>query len=596
MTNPLQAYQDTITTINNQLSILQKRKSMLAWLRFASMLLVIAAIWFALSKSQPLLFIVAVIFIVVFFYFLSNDLKNSATIENQKRLLEINETEVKVLQHHFTHLPDGSLLKPAQHDYANDLDIFGKASLYQYINRTTAEQSAQELADWLLTPAPPEMIMERQQAIKELTPLTAWRQQLQSTGTAHQLTIATEKRINEWLQQENKFQSTTWKAVSIIYPLITLTILVLFLTEIISLQWFTLSFVLFLVISSSVSKLVTPAYNQLSRIANEIETFSESLLHIENLSFNSSMLKQTQQSFSNGQQKASGILKRLNNILSRFDFRLNIVVFIPLNAFLLWDLQQIITLEKWKTTNNSSLHHWYKGLAVFETLSTLSTLSFNHPHWSFPLLHTDRGTFIAEELGHPLIPANKIVTNSFTTSGTGNINLITGSNMAGKSTFLRSIGVNIVLAMMGAPVCAKKLTLHATRVISTMRVNDNLEESTSTFYAELKKLKTIIDEVNKEENVFLLLDEILRGTNSLDRHTGSEALIKQLIRKKAVGLLATHDLELAKLVSQYPDHIINYHFDVQVSNEELYFDYQLKPGICQSLNASILMKKTGIEL
>ncbi|MEO8720997.1 MAG: DNA mismatch repair protein MutS, partial [Ginsengibacter sp.] len=180
--------------------------------------------------------------------------------------------------------------------------------------------------------------------------------------------------------------------------------------------------------------------------------------------------------------------------------------------------------------------------------------------------------------------------------GRGELMLITGSNMAGKSTYLRSIGVNTVLAMAGAPVCAETFTISHVQLISSMRVTDNLEESTSTFYAELKKLKTIIEKVNAGEKVFILLDEILRGTNSLDRHTGSKALIKQLIKKKAAAIIATHDLELANLKNEFAENILNYHFDAQVSNDELFFDYQLKPGICQSLNASILMRKIGIEL
>jgi len=202
----------------------------------------------------------------------------------------------------------------------------------------------------------------------------------------------------------------------------------------------------------------------------------------------------------------------------------------------------------------------------------------------------------AKGLGHPIIPEEKLVRNSFSTEGVNQMNLITGSNMAGKSTFLRSVGVNIVLAMTGSCVFAKSLTLSPMKVLSSMRVSDNLEESTSTFYAELKKLKEVIDAVYNNEKVFLLLDEILRGTNSADRHTGSKALIKQLIHHSAAGLIATHDLELAKLADEFPGRIHNYHFDVQVANDELYFDYQLKRGICRSMNASLLMKKIGIEL
>ena len=168
--------------------------------------------------------------------------------------------------------------------------------------------------------------------------------------------------------------------------------------------------------------------------------------------------------------------------------------------------------------------------------------------------------------------------------------------MGGKSTFLRSIGVNTVLALMGAPVCAKRFTISNIELMSSMRIADNLAESTSTFYAELKKLQTIIEAVKANKKVFILLDEILRGTNSLDRHTGSKALIKQLIHQHAVAIIATHDVELANMETDFPQAISNYHFDVQVANDELYFDYKLKQGICQSLNASILMRKIGIEM
>lgn len=200
------------------------------------------------------------------------------------------------------------------------------------------------------------------------------------------------------------------------------------------------------------------------------------------------------------------------------------------------------------------------------------------------------------EVGHPLIPAGKRVNNPIKIQDSGELMLVTGSNMAGKSTYLRSIGINTILAMAGAPVCAAYFCLSPVQIVSSMRIADNLEESTSTFYAELKKLKIIIGKVNSNENVFILLDEILRGTNSFDRHTGSVALVKQLIKHQAAGIIATHDVELAELKKDHPSGILNYHFDVQVNNEELYFDYKLKEGICNSLNASILMKKIGIEL
>lgn len=341
-----------------------------------------------------------------------------------------------------------------------------------------------------------------------------------------------------------------------------------------------------------------PAWTKLGKITKELETLSDSIHWIENKSFESSLLQHLKHTYSlsNG-ITASGNINALKKILDRLDYRLNPIVFVPLSIFLCWDLQQIFSLEKWKLKNQDQLAGWFSSLAQLEVLSSLGNLTFNHPAWIFPEVNTiSDNIFDSEELGHPLIQEEKRINNSFTTEGVGKINLVTGSNMAGKSTFLRSTGINIVLAMMGSTVCAKKLILSPVKVMSSMRISDNLEESTSTFYAELKKLKEVIDAVYNNEKVFLLLDEILRGTNSADRHAGSKALIKQLIQHKAVGIIATHDLELAKLEAEYPGQLHNYHFDVQVANDELYFDYKLNGGICRSMNASILMKKIGIEL
>ena len=312
--------------------------------------------------------------------------------------------------------------------------------------------------------------------------------------------------------------------------------------------------------------------------------------------FQDPLLNSLKKHFQSEITRASKQVKELNGILNRFDYRLNPIVYIPLNILLLWDLQQILQLEKWKSKNNQEVSHWFDAMARFEVLSSLGTLAFNHPHWCFPDLNKEKPEFTAVQLGHPLIKPEKSVCNDFSAIGSGNINIITGSNMAGKSTFLRSVGVNMILATMGAPVCATKMTVSPLKVMTSMRIKDNLEENTSTFYAELKKLKTIIDAVNSRQPVFILLDEILRGTNSLDRQTGSMALIRQLLHHNATGIVATHDLELAGMIKEFPEGIHNYYFDAALDGEELYFDYTLKQGVCQNLNASILMKKIGIEL
>jgi DNA mismatch repair ATPase MutS len=256
----------------------------------------------------------------------------------------------------------------------------------------------------------------------------------------------------------------------------------------------------------------------------------------------------------------------------------------------------MLALNRWRERNKNLLAHWFELVAEMEVLNSLATLKFNHPDWCIPQILPTHFHLQGEAIGHPLINKQSRVRNDFNLNGIPEIALITGSNMAGKSTFLRSLGVGFLMAQMGAVVCAKSFSFSPVKIMSSMRIADNLSENTSTFYAELKKLKTIIEAVNRNEKIFILLDEILRGTNSLDRHSGSAALISQLVKENAVAVIATHDVELATLKNKFSESIHNYHFDVQVEGEELYFDYKLKEGICRSLNASILMKKIGIRL
>lgn len=596
---PEDIYIKNISELNTELKALSNKKTVLAWARFISFCLLIAAVWILWPTGFSITAIAFSVFTALFILVIKKDLANKEKISNCLLLRQINEHELLYIKHQFTSFPDGGELKPENHPYANDLDIFGRASLYQYINRTTSQQGHQLLAYWLLNAASPGSIEERQRAVKELSAEMEWRQQLQAYGIEQPLTTKTENNILEWLREENSFiNKKSWRVIRFILPLISFGILALFISDIINdKQLYTLLLVMFF-ISMMISKKIMPAWTKLGKITKELETLSDSIHWIESKSFDSPLLQQLKQTYSpqNG-KTASGNINALKKILDRLDYRLNPIVFVPLSIFLCWDLQQIFSLEKWKQKNQSQLADWFLSLAQMEALSSLGNLTFNHPCWVFPKLDTTSDNiFDSEELGHPLIPEQKRINNSFTSEGIGKINLVTGSNMAGKSTFLRSIGINTVLAMMGSPVCATKLVLSPVKVMSSMRISDNLEESTSTFYAELKKLKEVIEAVYNNEKVFLLLDEILRGTNSADRHAGSKALIKQLIQHKAVGIIATHDLELAKLETEYPGQLHNYHFDVQVANNELYFDYKLKGGICRSMNASILMKKIGIEL
>jgi hypothetical protein len=590
-------YKQQLKALETALRLLITKKSQLAWLRFAA-IIGIPASWYVLYNSGwNYVTVACLLLLIIFTRLVFADLKNKAAIEHTNFLIAINKDELKALAHQYHHFPNGTEHIPKEHDYCNDLDIFGHASLYQYINRTNSQMGSNILAGWLSNPSTPESIIDRQLAVKELATQTPWRQQLQAIGAAKKIQTATQIRLQNWFAEKNRFlHNPLWQYLRYIIPALLFTVILLNITELLSNYVRNYCLLTATLLAFYISKKVTPIHQQVSKMSDELDVLSESIQLIEKSTFNSAGLQSLQLRFKHGKQSASSSLYQLKKILERLDMRFNIVVFIPLDILFLWDLQQVLALEKWKQQNHKDVMEWFTTLGEFEAASSLATLSFNHPHWCFPILKEQHFFIEGKELGHPLIPAGKCVTNPVNIEQSGELMLVTGSNMAGKSTYLRSIGVNTVLAMAGSPVCAGYFCLSPVQIISSMRIADNLEESTSTFYAELKKLKTVIDKVNNKEKVFILLDEILRGTNSLDRHTGSAALIKQLIKHHAVGILATHDVELAKMKDDYPANILNYHFDVQVNNDELYFDYKLKEGICTSLNASILMKKIGIEL
>ncbi|MBC7721809.1 MAG: hypothetical protein H7068_07260 [Pedobacter sp.] len=594
---PQSVYNQYIQDHSNTLATLQKLKNKLAWVRFITVVATFILAYYGF-QSGIALGIAAIIFGIGSFLFLvSKDVKNNRAIININTLININKEELAILDYKYFHRENGSQFLQPTHAYANDLDVFGNASLYQYINRCNTQQGKALLADNLLTAIPKESIDNRQAAIKELKHKTQWQQHFQAIGQQSTITIATQQKIDNWVQNEEQYlQANYWKILLPLYIVFTFVLLGLYMFDIIKTYQFSAIVTGCLVFAFYQSKKVMKAYELLSKIVIEISVVQLLIQAIEEADFTSPTLQNLQQKLAIHNSKASQEIKRLKNILNLFDVRLNVYLFLFLNTFLLWDVWQIRALNKWKHHNKTHVKIWFDVIAEMEVLNTLSILSFNHPQWCVPTISDTHFTFGASNLGHPLINVKQSVTNSFTTDGIGKIILITGSNMAGKSTFLRSIGCNTVLALMGSVVCADSFTISQIKLMSSMRIADNLAENTSTFYAELKKLQSIIEAVNKHEKLFILLDEILRGTNSLDRHTGSKALIKQLIKQDAIAILATHDIELAKEELIYTENISNFHFDVQVANDELYFDYKLKTGICKSLNASILMRKIGIEM
>jgi DNA mismatch repair ATPase MutS len=345
-----------------------------------------------------------------------------------------------------------------------------------------------------------------------------------------------------------------------------------------------------------IGRQIIAEFGMLLNIEQEMAGLYKQLKLVEGLSSKSKKIESLKERLKPDQYgSASDSIKDFNMILKRINWRSNLLINSILQLFLFWDLRLILLLKQWKKKNEFYVGEWISVIAETEVLISLASLVHNNPEWSFPKVDDRYFHLTAQAVGHPLIPPDKRICNDFKMDGRGTVALITGSNMAGKSTFLRTLGINIILAQTGAPVCAQYLELGRMNLISSMRVADNLAENTSTFYAELKKLQGIIEAVNKKEEVMILLDEVLRGTNSADRHRGTQALIRQLLHNTVVTVMATHDTDLAQSEALIDPSVYNYHFEGRIIEDELYFDYKIRKGICESFNATTLMKKIGIH-
>ena len=591
-----QYYTEKIKTYRKAIKESQKLENRLSFMRLGSFIGTLLLFYFTFDVSLALSIVLLIVGLGIFINILKRHLSTIQKKGHLENLLLINEKELDCINGNFQSYPDGKEFVDKEHPYSGDLDIFGNSSLFQYINRTTSKPGSSFLAEWLKHPTDTKEITKRQEAIAELKDLCTWRHELMCIGYKYPGSFDDPETIVNWANQKPLFpKSKQLKVILNICSILGFTLMLGLTLGIPSVFIFVLITINISIIYKSFID-VNKIHNNVSKTSELLRSYEEVILLIENKKFESKKLNELQERFLIANTLASKQIKNLYRLVNKLDYRLNILVAIPLNIFYFWDIRQVLKLENWKKLNKEHITRWFEAMAEFETLSSFANLYYNNPEWVMPIIIEDHFKLSAEDVGHPLIPRDRRIGNDFNIKSEGKIVIITGSNMSGKSTFLRTCGANIVLTMAGAPVCAKKFEISKVQVITSMRIIDSLEENTSSFYAELKRLAYIIKTVEHQENVFLLLDEILRGTNSNDRHIGSVALIKQLIKFNAVGIIATHDIALSQLETELPKHIDNYNFDVKIEKDELYFDYRITQGICKSLNASILMKKMGIKV
>jgi hypothetical protein len=567
-------------------------------LRLSIFALIVVAIYFAVQQDN--FSIVAVAFIALVFAF-AWLVSRQSRYERQKQyfddLQQVNNNEIASIQSHANMYNDGSRFASDKHFYTADLDIFGNASLYQLVNRTATSTGNNKLAQWFDKPSTKEVILPRQAAVQEIATKNNWKLDIQTRlFFAIQQDASQLKNLFRYLHLPLNMPGEKWLGLyAKIAPYLFTALLVL--------AWFfpVIRLVAIFVglinmgIVFSKAMYITKADMIAGKIGDTLANYAGVFKRIEEEQWQAAYNAGLAHQLKTGQ--TSNKIKELAALINKLNYHLNMIIGFILNLFFLWDIRQVIAIENWKRQNTESLEAAFDVIAEFESLISLAGLTINYPEWSFPQIDDKPSyTLIATALAHPLIDASKRIENDYELNDTFKIDIITGSNMAGKSTFLRTIGINTVLALCGAPVCAKTMQLSVITMISYMRIKDSLNESTSTFKAELDRLQMLLAAVENEPKIFFLIDEMLRGTNSVDKYLGSKAVIEQLIRKNAVGMVATHDLQIAHLETKYPDYVRNFYFDIQVKDGEMLFDYKIKHGECKTFNASLLLKQIGIDV
>jgi len=588
----LQNYQ---ALANQYQSLANKKKDQLRLISFARLLSFIGILpaWFYLSPiNEVLAATISLVLLVVFLLLIKKFILAEKQLSYFQCLSKINRDEISALNRDLSAFDPGNEFIDPHHDYSYDLDLFGIGSMFQFLNRTVTLQGKNRLATLLKkTQRSSEEIRSRQEAIQELAKEFDWRQNFTTKGIE---TDGTKDHYNESIDQVIQIKSLHFlKYLIKILPALTLLLIGLNIAGNVSNLFYRLALLAQWMTIGIYFKTILQFHQKFESQGKLLRRYAEMLKQIESFDFKSSYLRSLKEQLSHQGKTASTITSELQKILDQFDYSKNILVGFVLDSIFLWDIGCLVKLNKWQQNYAGVLPRWFEVIAEMDALVSLANCNYNHPAWVIPEVSSSEFAFNAENLGHPLIDETRCVSNSFQISNEEKIVIITGANMAGKSTFLRTVGVNLILASNGCKVCAESFEFSPIRIYTNMRTSDNLMNDESYFYAELLRLQSMLTLLRNGENLFVILDEMLKGTNSVDKLNGSKELIHQLISLKTHGIVATHDLGLTELAQTIPA-IKNQCFEVQLNNDELNFDYKLTNGVTRTMNATFLMKKMGI--
>jgi ABC-type multidrug transport system fused ATPase/permease subunit len=557
-------------------------------IRLVAFLAAVAGIYFFWSSWQTAV-VIAVLGIASFLFLVARheDLKKKRNYFEE--LLRINEQEIAVGNGNYADLPDGEEFKEDDHDYSRDIDLFGIGSFFQFINRTALFEGRKLLAAQL-TANETSGIMERQEAIQELAKMLDFRQEFEATARLLENDIKP-SAIVAWINEHRNFVPSIFSWLCYVQLGISIITAVLYGMNVISGYWLAGVFFIGLMISGRYASKLLELGKYISELEEFFTQYGKLLELIEQSKFKGVILESLQNQVLTDGKSASGRLYDLGRAVVRMDQGSNMLAGIFVNAFGLWNLKQVHSIEVWLELNKPYISSWLEAVERMDALNSMGNFAYNHPNYNYPEITDEEFRLKATNAVHPLLDPEKAIGNDIFIES-GEFFIITGANMAGKSTFLRTISMSIVMANTGLPIWATTATYAPIKLITSMRISDSLKDDESYFFSELKRLKFIVDKM-EQESYFIVLDEILKGTNSVDKASGSRKLIEKLTFKKATGIIATHDLSLTEVAEDH-HHISNYYFDAQIINDELFFDYTFKTGVATNMNASFLLKKMGI--
>jgi DNA mismatch repair ATPase MutS len=557
-----------------------------------SKLVLIAAVLFLIYKwlytqNNTMLWgalIVAALFAILF----SVDLRFLKKLQIAKQKCQVFENELDALNGRLDAFDAGLEFHDSTHEYAFDLDIFSSGGLYRHVNRTVTAEGKQLLAHWMKkTDIEPDEIINRQKLVGALLPQFSWRMHYLAIGSIENMDLG---------QIATHFRSAAKIGISplmkvIVYALVGLTMLAL-VANIANLLgthiWLTL-FIINLLVVGAWLKQTSGVYGKLGKAYKVMLAYHDLLKHVEGVD-RSDEITDLINPLIKGSKSCLVAFNELRKLLGRFDQRNNILIALAMNGFILSDLLLLMRYNRWINKYGHLIDDYLKAVAHLDVVVSLATYADNHPQYVTPQIDMN-GVFDAIDMGHPLIAYNERVNNSFSISSMSQFFITTGANMSGKSTFLRTVGINLVLAVCGSPVCARSFRFKPLVLFSSMRTSDNLVNHVSFFQAELLRLQQMVQLARQGTPMIVILDEILKGTNSRDKLAGSRLFLLKMLEFNMCGIIATHDLALGDLEQEKPGCFHNICFEVTIDDNQLQFDYKLKTGIAQNMNATWLLNR-----